>query len=307
MNVSLDRSARQREVVDSVLEMLGDADASVAGETSGPFAQTLTEALRTRTQQPTHDIARPRRTVHVVLTTRRAPRDRDDAHERDIVVDVTDPEWPVIRHVAEEWDLSPAVRRRETQAFFAVRAGTWEVKFGDDLPAYAAAVAAAALRPGGTVADVGCGTGRALPALRAAVGPLGTVLGIDLTQQMLDAVREHGRHDSAYLIRADAEHLPLPDHTLDAAFAAGLLPHTTSALAVLAELARVSRVDGSLVLFHPSGREQLAQRHGRSVQPDDALSRTPLELSLTATGWQLEKYDDAADHFFALAVRLPSS
>ena len=38
------------------------------------------------------------------------------------------------------------------------------------MPAYAAAVAQADLPRGGTVLDAGCGTGRALPGLRAAVG-----------------------------------------------------------------------------------------------------------------------------------------
>src|SRR3569833_1110978 len=82
-----------------------------------------------------------------------------------------------------------------TQAFFGDRAATWDAKFGDDLPAYAAAVAQARLRPGGVVADVGGGTGRALPALRAAVGPAGLVIGLDLTPQMLHHARLHRRHE----------------------------------------------------------------------------------------------------------------
>ena len=32
----------------------------------------------------------------------------------------------------------------ETRAFFACRAATWDTKFGDDLPAYTAAINAAA-------------------------------------------------------------------------------------------------------------------------------------------------------------------
>ena len=304
MTNGLDREGRQREVVDSVADLIRATGqtASISGEVSGPFADVLSEAVG---RMPNFAKGSTPETMDILLTTRRAPRDSDRAETADIVIDVTDPEWPVIRHVGDDYEFSAASRRRETQAFFAVRAATWEVRFGDDLPAYAAAVAAAGIPSGATVADVGCGTGRALPALRATVGPSGTVLGIDLTQQMLDALREHGRDDSAYLIAADAEHLPLTDRTLDAVFAAGLLPHTTSASAVLTELARVSRIGGLLVLFHPSGREQLARRHGRSVRSDDTLSRGPLERALTASGWRLDRYDDAPDHFFALAVRRP--
>jgi len=52
-------------------------------------------------------------------------------------------------------------------------------------PGLRAAVAEVGLHPGQTALDAGCGTGRALPHLRAAVGPAGRVLGLDLTPEML--------------------------------------------------------------------------------------------------------------------------
>ena len=62
---------------------------------------------------------------------------------------------------------------------------------------------------GAVVADVGCGTGRALPALRDAVGPRGTVLGIDLTPEMLGRPARWVGPGLAQLLVADACHLPL--------------------------------------------------------------------------------------------------
>nr|MDT0526710.1 SAM-dependent methyltransferase [Streptomyces sp. DSM 41633] len=58
--------------------------------------------------------------------------------------------------------------------FFTPRAAGWDSRYPDDGPAYGAAVGRHGLRPGDAVLDAGCGTGRALPALRAAVGPQGT-------------------------------------------------------------------------------------------------------------------------------------
>ena len=111
------------------------------------------------------------------------------------MIDHHDPQWPVIRHVhprladPERWYLS------ESRAFFGVRAAQWDAKFGDDLPAYGKAVELAGLRPGDLALDVGCGTGRALPALAAAVGPAGRVIGLDLTPDMLTAARAAGRDE----------------------------------------------------------------------------------------------------------------
>ena len=55
-----------------------------------------------------------------------------------IVIDLNDPAWPVIRRVAAPLARHGLWYIPETRAFFSVRAATWDSKFGDDLPAYAA-------------------------------------------------------------------------------------------------------------------------------------------------------------------------
>ncbi|KJY36507.1 methyltransferase domain-containing protein, partial [Streptomyces katrae] len=79
------------------------------------------------------------------------------------------------------------------QEFFGARADAWDEKFPEDGPAFTAAVAECGIGPGERVLDAGCGTGRALTPLREAVGPSGTVLGVDLTERMLAAARRAGR------------------------------------------------------------------------------------------------------------------
>jgi len=159
--------------------------------------------------------------------------------------------------------------------FFASRAATWDERFPDDGPRYQRAVAELAPRYGGVAVDIGCGTGRALPFLRAGVGPAGCVIGLDLTVQMLDvAARRIDRPGG--LIRADAGRLPLAAGSCDALFAAGLLHHLPDAVAGLREFARVSRPGARLALFHPIGRAALAARHGGVPAPDDIRGEGPL-------------------------------
>jgi SAM-dependent methyltransferase len=190
-----------------------------------------------------------------------------------------------------------------TRAFFAARAATWDAKFGDDGPAYRAAVADAGLRPGAVAVDVGCGTGRALAPLRAAVGPDGTVLAVDLTPEMLQAARPAAATAAAALLIGDARALPLADRAVDAVFAAGLVNHLPDTIVGLRELARVTRPGGLLIVFHPTGRAALAARHGHSLSPDEPLAEGPLRRSAAASGWRVAAYDDAPQRFFALAER----
>ncbi|WP_198539389.1 class I SAM-dependent methyltransferase [Streptomyces graminilatus] len=193
--------------------------------------------------------------------------------------------------------------RTHVQEFFAARAADWDSRFPDDGPAYAAAVAELRLREGDRVLDAGCGTGRALAPLRAAVGPSGVVLGADLTPAMLEAAVRAGRGLDGQLLLADAAALPLRSESLDAVFAAGLIAHLPRPGENLRELARVVRPGGTLALFHPIGRAALAARQGRRITPEDLRAEGRLGPLLAGSGWHMTSYVDEDARFLALAVR----
>ena len=93
---------------------------------------------------------------------------------------------------------------RRTEAF-----QPWRERLVEQLP----------VRAGDTVLDVGCGTGLCLPMLQDKVGPTGTIVGIDASEQMLqvaaDRVTAHG-WDNVRLVAAPAERAPI-DGPADAA------------------------------------------------------------------------------------------
>ncbi|MFE9560616.1 methyltransferase domain-containing protein [Streptomyces sp. NPDC006487] len=193
-----------------------------------------------------------------------------------------------------------------TRTFFTPRAAAWEERFAHQTPAYEAAVARMRLRPGQRALDLGCGSGRALPALRALVGAAGTVIGVDLTHAMLTAAARAGRGGPARLLLADCGRLPLPAGAVHGIFAAGLLDHLPHPGAALREWARVTAPGGELLLFHPSGRAERAARHGRTVgpgDPGDFTAEPNLRPALEAAGWHVAAYEDAPTHFLTRATR----
>ncbi|MEE1927217.1 methyltransferase domain-containing protein [Streptomyces sp. TRM 70351] len=192
----------------------------------------------------------------------------------------------------------------DVRAFFTERAADWDSRFPDDGPAYAAAVTGLGLRAGDRVLDAGCGTGRALPALRAAVGPDGVVLGADLTPAMLEEAVRAGRHRGAALARTDVTRLPVAEGALDAVFAAGLVSHLADVREGLAELARATRPGGLLALFHPIGRAALAARQGRQITADDVRAEPRLRAVLAASGWRMTSYVDEDARYLVRAERV---
>jgi demethylmenaquinone methyltransferase/2-methoxy-6-polyprenyl-1,4-benzoquinol methylase len=69
------------------------------------------------------------------------------------------------------------------------------------------------------VLDVGCGTGLCIPSLRDKVGPTGTIVGIDASEQMLRLAHEKVTArgwGNVRLVQASAEHAPI-DGLADAA------------------------------------------------------------------------------------------
>ncbi|MEV6670569.1 methyltransferase domain-containing protein [Streptomyces sp. NPDC051162] len=75
------------------------------------------------------------------------------------------------------------------------------------------ALAQLALRPGDTVVDAGCGTGHNLPLLAEAVGPTGRVIGVDLTDAMLEQAEERVRGlPNVSLAQADLTSYQYPEN-----------------------------------------------------------------------------------------------
>ena len=106
--------------------------------------------------------------------------------------------------------------------------------------------------PGGIALDVGSGPGNVTASLARAAGPDGLALGVDISVPMLTrAVRAEAGPQVGFL-RADAQRLPLRDHTIDAIVSIAVLQLIPNPAAALAEMARVLRPGGRLAVMVPT-------------------------------------------------------
>ena len=117
---------------------------------------------------------------------------------------------------------------------------------------------------GERVVDIGCGAGIDTFIAAKAVGPTGSVLGVDMTPEMLAkarAAKELGGFTNVEIREGYGETLPIDDRWADVVISNGVLNLMPNKHAALREMARVLK---------PGGRLQIADIIVQRAVPDDA-------------------------------------
>jgi ubiquinone/menaquinone biosynthesis C-methylase UbiE len=146
--------------------------------------------------------------------------------------------------------LFTAVDRTADPGFFARF-----LDAGNDLPAIRASKSIMLdqmrLSEGAAVLDAGCGTGADALELARIVGPTGRVVGIDVSETMINGARRRaaGADDSPEFEVGDAQSLRFDDDAFDATRTERMLMHVPDAVTAFAELVRVTRSGGRVVVF----------------------------------------------------------
>lgn len=108
------------------------------------------------------------------------------------------------------------------------------------------------LERGHIVADLGCGPGTDLIAYADAVGPTGTVIGLDHDIDLVRRARAETAHTHNVSIEvADIHDLPMASGSLDRIHIDRVLQHAAAPAKVLAEAARTLRRGGRIVCVEP--------------------------------------------------------
>ncbi len=136
-------------------------------------------------------------------------------------------------------------------------------------------------RPDPLILDAGCGTGGTM----AQVARLGPVIGCDTSEYALAFCRERG---FTALVAADVSKLPFTSQSLEAVLNCDVLEHTPDDRAALAELVRVLKPGGIIVLTVPA-HEFLWSEHDEALEHRRRYSARQLRRLLQESGMEVAK------------------
>lgn len=158
------------------------------------------------------------------------------------------------------------------------------------------------------VLDVGCGSGGMIDLIaRACVGA--RPFGLNIDQHQLASARAAGR-GHAPLVAASAERLPFLDASFDAILSVEVLSHITDKAALAAELARVLRPGGRIVLAYialtrdypdfPADQRAHLRRVAEffAEHPRDIPTRPGVEALFASVGLRPTAHRDLTDGVF---------
>ena len=144
--------------------------------------------------------------------------------------------------------MDPRLQRRVQRYGWDKAANCYEQYWAEQLaPAQSRLLELAALVPGERVLDVACGTGLVTFQAARAVIPSGSVLATDISEAMVDRVRDEARSlglPNVAAERCDAEELNVPTASCNVALCALGLMYVTDPVAALREMHRAVRAGG---------------------------------------------------------------
>jgi len=141
-----------------------------------------------------------------------------------------------------DWDA-----KRETMESYDVKADSYEIQYGgEQSEKYWVALNAVRLEGDDVVLDDGCGTGLFI---RRVAHHSSCIVGMDFSERMLRIAKKMcGELKNVFLIRCDADFLPLKEESFDKVFSFTLIQDAPNPDFTLLEMARVSKSSSKIVV-----------------------------------------------------------
>jgi SAM-dependent methyltransferase len=161
-------------------------------------------------------------------------------------------------------------------------------------------VGSAGIAEGDVVLDLGTGTGILIPLIQE-YGPE-KIFACDLSDGML--VRLKGHYAYAETILGDARDLTLPDASIDVVFMNACYPNIIDKGATFANISRMMKPGGRMVISHPMGKSFVQALKEKSPFPlDDFPERSKAETLLEPYGFDIRKFVDEPKFYILVAIK----
>jgi len=150
-----------------------------------------------------------------------------------------------------------------------------------------------------TFADIGCGPGFFSRYALEVVGPGGLVYGVDMQQDMLDALQGNIRAENLLPVLSSEESLQIDDGCVDFVFCAYVLHEALCAKSFLGEVKRVMKDNARLLIID---WDKLREEHGPPY--GDRVSRGEASELIKGAGLRvLQEGTFSATHYLFLATK----
>jgi len=163
-----------------------------------------------------------------------------------------------------------------------------------------------AIEPGSKVLDVGTGTGVFVPFILSRIGQTGSLVCLDLAEEMLKRAQSKGFEGNIEYICADIVNTQFDDEAFDAMVCYSTFPHFQDKPKALEEIRRVLKKGGRLFICHTSSRHAINEIHRQipEVQNDLIPDEDEMRRLLSAAGFDEISICDNDDNYLASAIKL---
>jgi ubiquinone/menaquinone biosynthesis C-methylase UbiE len=161
------------------------------------------------------------------------------------------------------------------------------------------------IEPGSVVLDVGTGTGVFIPYLLGSIGDSGRIVALDFAEEMIRKARDKAFEGNINYLQADITKIPLLDNIFEYVVCYSSFPHFQDKPGAVAEIKRVLKPGGKLLICHTSSRTDINHIHHQIelMKKDTLPDSNEMESLLSTAGFTGIKIEDNSDSYLASALK----
>ena len=190
------------------------------------------------------------------------------------------------------------------RVYFNEKAATWDKTVAErDSTKRERMAKCLKIKPGSIVLDVGTGTGVFIHFLLREMGKGGRIIALDFAEKMLRRARAKGFNGNIDYLCADVTNIPLGNEIFDIIVCYSSFPHFQDKSRALAEMNRVIKRGGRLLICHTSSRASINEIHRQipAVENDIIPDKSEVQEVLSMAGFVDIKIEDDSESYLVSA------